>query len=115
MLGRYRLQIRLTKPLGDFTARLTLPFFCPVRPDTPIEPAGIDDPAGSGPYFVAERVVNQRVVLRRNPYYGGHRPANVDQVVWTMGVTREECLRAVEENRIDHCVHFSILGTAYRD
>ena len=29
VLGRYRLQIRLTKPLGDFTARLTLPFFCP--------------------------------------------------------------------------------------
>ena len=32
VLGRYRLQIRLTKPLGDFTARLTLPFFCPVLP-----------------------------------------------------------------------------------
>jgi len=113
VLRRYRLQIRLTKPLGDFTARLTLPFFCPVRPGTPIVPAGIDDPAGSGPYFVAERVVNQRVVLKRNPYYRGDRPANVDQVDWTMGVTREECLRAVEENRIDHCVHFSILGTAY--
>ena len=40
VLGRYRLQIRLTKPLGDFTARLTLPFFCPVLPDTPIDPPG---------------------------------------------------------------------------
>jgi ABC-type oligopeptide transport system substrate-binding subunit len=29
VLGTYRLQIRLTKPLGDFTARLTIPFFCP--------------------------------------------------------------------------------------
>ena len=30
----------LTKPLGDFTARLTLPFFCPILPDTPLEPPG---------------------------------------------------------------------------
>ena len=29
MLGPYRLQIRLTKPLGDLPARLTMPFFCP--------------------------------------------------------------------------------------
>ena len=114
VLGRYRLQIRLTKPLGDFTARLTMPFFCPVLPNTPINPAGIDNPAGSGPYYVDERVVNQRIVLRRNPYYRGGRPANVDEVVWTTGIGRESCLLAVEEDRIDHCVHFSILGTAYR-
>jgi ABC-type oligopeptide transport system substrate-binding subunit len=34
VLDRYRLQIRLTKPLGDFTARLTMPFFCPILPNT---------------------------------------------------------------------------------
>ena len=87
VLGRYRLQIRLTKPVGDFTARLTMPFFCPILPNTPIDPDGIDDPPGSGPYYVAERVVNQRIVLKRNPYYRGDRPANVDQVVWTIGET----------------------------
>ena len=40
VLGRYRLQIRLTRPVGDFTARLTMPFFCPILPNTPIDPAG---------------------------------------------------------------------------
>jgi oligopeptide transport system substrate-binding protein len=114
VLDRYRLQIRLTRPVGDFTARLTLPLFCPVLPNTPIEPAGIDNPAGSGPYYVAERVVNQRIVLKRNPFYRGARPANVDQVVWTIGVSQEDCLLAVEQNRIDHCVHFSIPLTAHR-
>jgi ABC-type oligopeptide transport system substrate-binding subunit len=113
VLGRYRLQIRLTKPLGDFTARLTLPFFCPILPKTPIDPAGID-PAGSGPYYVAEHVVNQRVVLKRNPHYRGERPANVDEVVWTVGETRESCLLAVEENRIDHCFPFGVPPTAIR-
>jgi ABC-type oligopeptide transport system substrate-binding subunit len=112
VLGPYRLQIRLTKPVGDFTARLTLPFFCPVLPNTPVDPKGIDDPAGSGPYYVAERIVNQRVVLKRNPFYRGGRPANVDQVVWTAGESRESCLLAVQEDRIDHCYPFGFPPTA---
>jgi ABC-type oligopeptide transport system substrate-binding subunit len=100
--GRYRLRIRLTKPLGDFTARLAMPFFCPILPSTPVDPKGIDDPAGSGPYYVAERVPNQRIVLRRNPYYRGDRPANVDEVVWTIQ-GNEACLAALEQNRLDYC------------
>ena len=113
-LDRYRLQIRLTKPTGDFTARLTMPFFCPIPPNTPVDPAGTDTPAGSGPYYVAERIVNQRIVLERNPYYRGGRPANVDRVVWTIGTSREDCLLATEQNRIDLCVTFGIPETAYR-
>jgi peptide/nickel transport system substrate-binding protein len=115
VLGRYRLQIRLTRPLGDFTARLTMPFFCPILPNTPIDPDGIDKPAGSGPYYVAERVANRRIVLKRNPFYHGGRPANVDQVVWTIGESREECLLATEQDRIDHCVGAeSLPPAAYR-
>jgi len=104
VLGRYRLQIRLTRPVGDFTARLTMPFFCPILPNTPIDPAGMNEPPGSGPYYVAERVVNRRIVLRRNPHYRGGRPANVDQVVWTIVESQEACLLATEQGRIDHCV-----------
>ena len=83
VLDRYRLQIRLTKPLGDFTARLTLPFFCPVLPNTPIDPAGIDNPAGSGPYYVvrasqepAHRAQTQPVLPRRPA--GERRPGRGD-------------------------------------
>jgi ABC-type oligopeptide transport system substrate-binding subunit len=103
VLGRYRLQVRLTKPLGDFTARLTMPFFCPILPGTPVDPKGISNPAGSGPYYVAEHIVNQRTVLARNPFYRGSRPANVDRVVWTTGVTIDECLGALEQDRADFC------------
>ncbi len=103
VLDRYRLQIRLTRPVGDFTARLTMPFFCPVLPNTPVDPSGIDNPAGSGPYYVAERVVNQRIVLKQNPYYRGNRPANVDEIVWTFGPP-EPCIAALEEDRVDGCL-----------
>jgi peptide/nickel transport system substrate-binding protein len=103
VLGPYRLQIRLTKPLGDLSARLTMPFFCPVLPNTPVDPAGIRNPAGSGPYYVAEYAPNQRLVLKRNPFYRGRRPANVDQMVWTTGESDAACLLAVEEDRVDFC------------
>ncbi len=114
VLGRYRLQIRLTKPLGDFTARLTMPFFCPVLPDTPVDPAGIDDPAGSGPYYVAERVVEPADRAEAQPLLPRRRPANVDQVVWTIGESREACLLAVEQDRLDHCVRRRLPSDAYR-
>ena len=39
-LGRYRLQIRLTRPVGDLTARLTMPFFCPILPEYAVDPTG---------------------------------------------------------------------------
>ena len=39
-----------------------------------------------------ERVVNQRIVLKRNPFYRGDRPANVDQVVYTISESQEACL-----------------------
>jgi oligopeptide transport system substrate-binding protein len=102
VLGRYRLQIRLTKPLGDFTARLTMPFFCPILPDTEIDRPILTDLPGSGPYYLADRVVNQRIVLERNPYYGGNRPANVDEVVVTIDEL-EHCLLAMEQHQIDYC------------
>ena len=113
-LARHRLQIRLTRPVGDFIARLTLPFFCPVLANTPIEPGGINDPPGSGPYYVAERIVNQRIVLERNPFYRGDRPANVDKVIWTVGESREGCLLSVEQDRIDYCDTFGVPPNAYR-
>ena len=103
VLGRYRLRIRLTRPVGDFTARLTMPFFCPVLPGTPVDPKGVDNPAGSGAYYVAERVVNQRIVLKRNPHYRGHRPANVDEIVWTF-TPPEACFAALEQDRVDSCL-----------
>ena len=40
VLGPVPAAIRLTRPVGDFTARLTMPLFCPILPNTPIDPAG---------------------------------------------------------------------------
>ena len=108
VLGRYRLRIRLTRHTGDFRARLTMPYFCPILPGTPIDPKGIDDPPGSGPYYLDpdERVLNRRIVLKRNRYYGGGRIANPDRIVWMIETDWTERLRATEQGEND----FMLLG-----
>lgn len=101
VLGAFRLQMRLRKRVGDLTARLTDPAFCPVPPGTPAVP--VEGEAGSGPYYVASQIANRQIVLKRNRFYGGGRPANPDQIVWTLGETRDQCLDDVEQDRIDYC------------
>jgi peptide/nickel transport system substrate-binding protein len=112
-LGPFTLQIRTTEPLQDLPARLTMPFFCPIAVSTP--PEEIDDPLGSGPYYLASRVPNRQIVLERNRYYRGPRPANVDRVVWTIGNGSEACRVAVEQDEIDYCVGRSLGPVADRE
>jgi oligopeptide transport system substrate-binding protein len=101
VLGPYRLRIRLERKAGDFITRLTMPFFCPVVPGTPITPAGIENPSASGPYYIAERVRERRMVLERNPYYGGDRTANPDRIIWTIETDAAQRIRATERNEND--------------
>jgi ABC-type oligopeptide transport system substrate-binding subunit len=110
-LSPYVLQIHTTRPLPDLVSRLTMPFFCPVAVNTPLEE--IDDPLGSGPYYVAAHVPNREIVLERNPYYRGSRPANVDRVVWTIGLGQAACRQAVEQDEVDYCTQ--LLASDYQE
>jgi peptide/nickel transport system substrate-binding protein len=113
-VGKYSLQVRLTKSLPDFVARLTMPFFCPVRVGEAIQPDGINNPIGSGPYYVSERVVNRQITLLKNKFYKGPRPANLDKIVWTIGTSLEACRLSTEKNSIDWCVD-GIPPATYKD
>ncbi len=104
-LGPFTLQIRTTKPLPDLVSRLTMPLFCPIAPNTSL--TEIDDPLGSGPYYVASRVPNRQVVLERNRFYRGSRQANVDRVVLTPGLGQGACRQAVEQDELDWCEFLS--------
>lgn len=112
-LGRYKLRIRTTRPLPDLVSRLTMPFFCPIATNTPLRE--IDDPLGSGPYYVSSRVRNRQLVLRRNPFYRGPRRAHVDQIVWTIGVGGEACRVAIEQNELDYCGGGGVPGADYAE
>jgi ABC-type transport system substrate-binding protein len=80
-----QLTITLTRAAPDLLARLGMPFFCAMPAATPNDPTGLV-PAGAGPYYVAKRVPNRLIVLKRNPYYTGtrpHRPTEIDITVNT--------------------------------
>jgi ABC-type oligopeptide transport system substrate-binding subunit len=100
-LGPYTLRIRTKHPLPDLVARLTMPFFCPIATNTPLQE--VTEPPGTGPYYVASHVPNRQVVLERNGFYRGPRPANVDRIVVSIGLGREACREAVERNEMDFC------------
>ena len=110
-LDPYRLQIRTTRPLLDLVSRLTMPLFCPIAVNTKLQE--INNPLGSGPYYIASRVPNRQVVLERNHFYRGSRPANVDHVVLTVGLGQEACRQAVQRGELDWCEFLS--DPAYRE
>ena len=77
-----KLVIRLSAPSGDFLARLTMTFFCPVPLGLPNDPEGIGAPfSGAGPYYVSSWTRDGELVAVRNPYYRGNRPQHVDRYV----------------------------------
>ena len=89
-IGKYKLQITLTKVAPDFLARITMPFFAAVKTDTPVNPDGVSAPSkgtACGPYYVSEWITKRTATLSRNPFYKGGRPANPDQIEYTIGTT----------------------------
>ena len=72
------LTVRLTRPAPDFATRMTLPFFCAVPPGLPSPPEGVGAFHSAGPYYVVEYRPGERVVIRRNRFYGGTRQRHVD-------------------------------------
>jgi peptide/nickel transport system substrate-binding protein len=73
-----RLLVRFTRPVPDFAAQTSMPFFCAVPPTLPADREGVGAFPAAGPYYVAEYRAGQRVILRRNRFYGGKRPHHVD-------------------------------------
>jgi peptide/nickel transport system substrate-binding protein len=72
------LTVRFTREVRDFAAWTTMPFFCAVPPTLPASAEGVRTFPGAGPYTIREYRPNQRIRIRRNPYYRGNRAHHVD-------------------------------------
>ena len=72
------LVVRFTRQVREFAAWTTMPSFCAVPPTLPPDAEGVRGFPGAGPYFIREYRPDERIVIRRNPYYGGHREHHVD-------------------------------------
>jgi len=94
--------VTLTHAAPDFLARLAMPFFCAVPAGTPHDPNGVDTPAAAGPYYIASRVPNRSIVLKRNPFYKGTRPHNATQIVYTIGNSLDATYLRVQQGATDY-------------
>jgi peptide/nickel transport system substrate-binding protein len=94
--------VRFKRPISDFPAQTTMPFFCAVPPGLPSDPEGVGAFPGAGPYYVADYRPGERIVIERNPYYGGRRPHHVDRfLVDLRSASPEKMLDEVERGDAD--------------
>jgi peptide/nickel transport system substrate-binding protein len=79
--GKYTLVITLKVPRPDFPSIVSMPFFQAMNPSKmKIDPSGVNVYPSGGPYYIASRVNNRSILLKRNKFYKGNRPHNVSQV-----------------------------------
>lgn len=98
----FTLTIRLTQPTPDFPARLTQPYACAVPTTLAATPEAVQAPfSGAGPYYIAEYVPGQRLVLRRNSYYRGPRRPRVRQIVVSFFSDNVGAMQAVADGQAD--------------
>lgn len=102
VLSDTRLRIELTRPVPDFLHRLAMPFFAAIPPDLPATPDGVDTVPSAGPYYIDARVRGSSISLRRNPFYRHSRPANVDRIVYSVGVDPDRTLAEIERGDVDY-------------
>jgi ABC-type oligopeptide transport system substrate-binding subunit len=89
-IGKYTLQLTMTKRAPDLLARLAMPFFQAIPTNLPIEPDGVNAPvATAGPYYIQKWDRNRQVVVVRNRFYKGPRPHNVNSIVVDVGLPLE--------------------------
>jgi peptide/nickel transport system substrate-binding protein len=98
----YTLVVKFSRPAPDFITRTTLPYFCAVPPGLPVSREGVGAFASAGPYYVKEYRENERVVIRRNPYYGGRRKVHLEGFdVNLRGGGPVELLRSIDRGEVD--------------
>lgn len=96
------LTVRFMRATPEFPALTALPYFCAVPPTLPVDTEGIGVFPTAGPYRVTEYRPGERVVIRRNPYYGGSRPHHVDGFdVDLSAASPDEPIRLIERGEAD--------------
>src|SRR2546421_3897327 len=79
----------LTAAAPDFIARTSMPFFqaIPSSLASQLDPNGANSFPGCGPYYIADRVPNKSITIKKNPFYKGSRPHNVNEIDYKIGNT----------------------------
>jgi len=94
--------IKLTQPDGGLLSKLGMPFFQAISLRMANDPKGVDSYPSGGPYVISSRIPNRRIVLTRNKFYKGKRPANINTFDITVNTNLDQSLLQVRSNQIDY-------------
>jgi ABC-type transport system substrate-binding protein len=86
----------------DFLSRITMPFFCAIPTDTPIDPRGVKSIPSAGPYYVDAWQPGRTLLIKRNPNYAGDRPAYLDELSYQMGVNPDQAVLEIKQGNVDY-------------
>ncbi len=96
------LTIRLKTANPTFLAELAMPFFAAIKTDMAIDSKGVNVYPSAGPYTITSRDVGRGLVVERNRFYRGTRPANPDRFVFTTNVDVNQSLLQVRRGESDY-------------
>ena len=96
-----KLTIRLTQPDGGLLAKLGMPFFQALETNLATDPKGVNAYPSAGPYYIASRDVGRQIIVKKNTFYKGSRPRNVDTFVITANTNLDQSLLQVKSNQVD--------------
>jgi peptide/nickel transport system substrate-binding protein len=94
--------IKLTQPDGGMLAKLGMPFFQALALNIPTNSHGVNTYPSGGPYYFASRSVGRQIVLKRNRYYHGKRPANADTMIINVNTNVDQSLLQVRRGEVNY-------------
>src|SRR5207245_906803 len=94
-----KLTIKLTQADGGLLPKIAMPFFAAIPVGLPHDPNGVVTLPGAGPYYIASRQVGRSIVLKRNTFYKGPRPHNVDTFNITVNTQVDQSLLQVKSGQ----------------
>jgi len=97
-----KLIIRLREPDGGLLSKLAMPFFQAISLKTKVDPHGVNAYPSAGPYYISQRIVNRHITVKRNKFYKGPRPHNIDTFDITVNTNLDQSLLQVKANQVDY-------------
>jgi len=83
-------------------AKLGMPFFQALALNIPTNSHGVNAYPSGGPYYIASRSVGRQIVLKRNRYYHGKRPANPDTMIINVNTNLDQSLLQVRRGEVNY-------------
>jgi peptide/nickel transport system substrate-binding protein len=97
-----KLTVKLINADPTFLSQISMPFFAAVKPNMAIDPKGISVYPSAGPYKIVSRDPGRSLVLERNTFYKGTRPANADRIVITTNTDQNQSLLQVKSGEANY-------------